>query len=116
LLNLLMDLTIRPATIVDLPRLLEIVLRALPDDPFYRYLWAYRHDFPNDHQGYWLQRLQADIFNPSYSVVVIESTGGGRLPIAFGIWERRGGDWRAGQRRQGGERDGVACEYCKDAK
>ncbi|KAI9765909.1 MAG: hypothetical protein M1840_007050 [Geoglossum simile] len=99
-----MDLTLRDATVVDLPRILDIVLSALPGDPFYCYLWANREEFPNDHRGYWLQRLQADIFNPSYSFVVAE-LGGERVgPIAFGIWERKGNDGMAGLRR--GRREG----------
>ncbi|KAI9857898.1 MAG: hypothetical protein M1813_008013 [Trichoglossum hirsutum] len=106
--------TLRYATILDLPRLLEILLDALPDDPFYNYLWKYRDDYPNDHKGYWLQRLQADIYNPSYSFMVMEVTAEDRNPVAaFGIWERRGEDTGAHERRSRGEEGwrGVAWEF-----
>ncbi|KAI9766860.1 MAG: hypothetical protein M1839_004747 [Geoglossum umbratile] len=93
--------TLRLATIIDLPRLLEITLNALPQDPFYCYLWAHRDEYLYDHQGYWLQQLQADIYNPAYTFLVVEVTGerGGKIPVAFGIWERRGEDREANERR-----------------
>jgi hypothetical protein len=104
-----MDFELRLANAEDTPHLLEIVLDALPDDPFYCYLWADRHKFPNDHQDYWLRRLQADVFNPSYSFVVAESVGRREL-MAFGIWERRGNDEEANSTRtQNG--DVEACEF-----
>ncbi|KAI9763371.1 MAG: hypothetical protein M1840_000563 [Geoglossum simile] len=102
-------MALRLATIIDLPRLLEIALDALPEDPFYCYLWAYRDEYLYDHQGYWLQRLQADIYNPAYTFLVVEMTEerGGRIPVAFGIWERRGADRGANERREmRKERDG----------
>jgi hypothetical protein len=44
--------TLRLAAIIDLPRLLEIALNAVPQDLFYCYLWAHRDEYFYDHQGY----------------------------------------------------------------
>ncbi|KAI9778686.1 MAG: hypothetical protein M1839_007917 [Geoglossum umbratile] len=80
----------------DVPRITEILLAALPGDPFYLYLWQHREKFPDDHHFYWLDRMFRDLFNPRYQVLVLElaNGAGGRAgksqTISFAIWERKG--------------------------
>ncbi|KAI9765910.1 MAG: hypothetical protein M1840_007051 [Geoglossum simile] len=92
----------RFANRLDIPRITEILLAALLQDPFYIYLWKHREDFPNDHRFYWEHRMFGDLFNPRYVFLVLElesqradTTGSwveakGSPIISFAIWERKG--------------------------
>jgi hypothetical protein len=86
----------------DVPRITEVLLAALPQDPFYQYLWQHRKAYPNDHKFYWEHRMQCDIFNPRYAFMVLELksqradktcewvSAQGTPIISFAIFERIG--------------------------
>ncbi|KAI9782841.1 MAG: hypothetical protein M1839_004592 [Geoglossum umbratile] len=92
----------RFANRLDIPRITEILLAALPQDPFYIYLWQLREDFPNDHRFYWEHRMYDDLFNPRYVFLVVELDSQradktcewvkvrGSPIISFAIWDRKG--------------------------
>jgi hypothetical protein len=115
----------RTATKRDVPRITEILLAALPQDPFYLYLWQEREKFPNDHIYFWEHRMYCDLYNPRYVVLVLElesqredetgewTAAKGTPIISFAIWERKGDstkalEWVEERRVEGG---GVNCPF-----
>ena len=92
---------IRRATTRDLPRLTQITVTSLVDDPTFDYLYPKRHDFPEDNYYFWQLQLKKWLYDPKKEFLVVVLGAQDPIPpeerppipdtvISFVVWERLG--------------------------
>jgi hypothetical protein len=104
-------ITCRPAVFPDIAEITQICVKSLPDDPTFNYLWSHRYRYPNDNYFFWLQKLKANLFDPSYTMLVAvhrenstpspspsQKTEAIETIISVALWERNGSSIAAQKR------------------
>ena len=92
---------IRLATTRDLHRLTQITVDSLVDDPAFDYVWAKRHEFPEDNFFFWQLTLKKWLYDPKQTFLVMvlgaqdppPSEGAPVIQdtiISYAIWDRLG--------------------------
>jgi len=91
-------ISIRFATLRDIPTVAEIYTSALCEDEVFDYINCFRDDYPDEHIFYYNQKLKALLFDPRIAVMVAElhrqPLDPEREPpkqiISFAIWSLKG--------------------------
>lgn len=92
------QISVRFATLLDIPRVTEIYTSALSEDEVFDYICRYRNSYHDEHVFYYSQKLKGLLFDTHTAVMVAESQQqrlavddqSSKEIVAFAIWSLKG--------------------------